>query len=94
MTGDSADAHVSAIATHLEATAELPLERATSRLLGEAKAVARDAAADDLERDIRQDRVETVRELLAEIETVDHDEARKHVDAATDHCETLLSESS
>ena len=90
MTDDSIENHVSAIASHLEATAELPLERTTTRLLGEAEAVARDAATGDLESEVLRDRVETVRELLAEIETVDHDGACEHVDAAKAHCEAIL----
>ncbi|SDQ63738.1 hypothetical protein [Natronobacterium texcoconense] len=84
--------HVSALATHLEKTAEFPLERTTSRYLGEAEAVARDAATADLERDVVRTRVETVQELLGELEPIEHDEGRSHVEAARHHCEAVLEE--
>ncbi|WP_338088566.1 hypothetical protein [Natrinema longum] len=79
-----------ALARHLEATAELPLERATSRWLGEAEAVARDAATSDLEADIVRERVETVSDLLSEADEPAHDEAREHLEAARRLCEEIL----
>ncbi|EMA41129.1 hypothetical protein [Halobiforma nitratireducens] len=87
---DSDRAHVAELARHLEATSELPIERSSSRVLGEAEAVARDAAVSDLEDEIVRERVETVRDLLDELEGVDHEEARAHVEAAVEHCDVVL----
>jgi hypothetical protein len=60
----------------LAATSERPVERTASRWLGEAEAIARDAAMTDLEEPVRRERLREVRELLANVE--------EPVDAAAD----------
>ncbi|SEV86840.1 hypothetical protein [Natrinema salifodinae] len=81
-----------ALADHLEATAELPIERRTNRWLGEAEAVARDAATSDLDPEIARERVEKVRGLLSEADEPDHDRAREHLATARRLCADILDE--
>jgi nucleotide-binding universal stress UspA family protein len=56
---------LAALVDHLAATAERPVERAASRWLGEAEAVAADARAID-DPDVVRDRVGEVVDLLAD----------------------------
>ncbi|MEF8808952.1 hypothetical protein [Natronomonas sp.] len=65
---------------HLAATAELPVERSASRLLGEAEAVA-----DDLREaapDVQTQRAAVVVQLLAKVEGTGNSEADEHVERA------------
>ena len=75
---------------HIEATAELPVDRQASRWLGEAEAVARDVAGSDLERPVVAERVATVQELLAEVEGTGHEDADEHLETARRECVDLL----
>jgi hypothetical protein len=65
---------------HLAATAELPVERTASRLLGEAEAVADDLRTADS--DVQAERAAVVLELLEEVEETGNDEADGHVERA------------
>jgi hypothetical protein len=75
---------------HLEATEELPLEESANRLLGEAEAVAADAAQGGLADDVARERVEKVAELLAEVDGTGHEEGDQHVDAARRAADRIL----
>ena len=66
---------------HLEATEELPIAREANAWLGEAQAVATDAARGGASAVIRE-RVRQVRELLERIDETEHPEADERVDAA------------
>ncbi|SIR87712.1 hypothetical protein [Natronorubrum thiooxidans] len=74
----------------LEATAELPIDREANRWLGEAEAIAADAATSDLEDATVRERVATVQDLLAEIDDTGHDEADDHLEAAKRICRAIL----
>lgn len=69
-----------ALHRHLAATAELPVERHASRVLGEAEAVADDLR--DCDPSVAAERAAVVLELLDEIDGTGHDEADEHVAAA------------
>lgn len=84
------DAAVDALAAHLVATAEQPVPPATNRWLGEAEAVARDAASDDIEPAVRRERVEQVAALLAEADATGDDTADEHIAAAKACCAVVL----
>ena len=75
---------------HLEATAELPVDRQASRWLGEAEAVARDVARSDLDRSVVAERVATVQELLDEVDETGHADADEHLETARRECVDLL----
>lgn len=75
---------------HLEATEELPLDESANRLLGEAEAVAADAATSDVSEDVARDRVQKVAELLDEVDATGHDEGDQHVAAARRAAERIL----
>lgn len=89
---DTLAARVRDLHSHLEATAELPIDRRTNRWLGEAAAVARDAATNDLDDVTIKKRVRQVQHLLAEADDPDHDEATEHLSAARDCCAEILSD--
>lgn len=74
------EVRVSALYRHLAATAELPVERRPSRLLGEAEAVADDMRSCDPA--VAEARASVVLELLAQIDETGNDEADEHVEAA------------
>lgn len=61
----------------LAATAELPVERHASRVLGEAEAVADDLR--DCGPDVRRQRASVVVDLLEEIDGTGHEEADERV---------------
>lgn len=61
----------------LAATAELPVERRASRLLGEAEAVADDLR--DCGPAVRRERAAVVLELLEEVDSTGHEEADERV---------------
>jgi hypothetical protein len=69
-----------ALYEHLAATAELPIERRASRLLGEAEAVADDLR--DCSPDVQTQRAAVVLELLEEIEETGNPEADEHLECA------------
>lgn len=71
----------SALHSHLEATAHLPLDSGTNRWLGEAQAVAADLATNELAAEVVATRAATVVELLEAAGEIDHEEASDHVTA-------------
>lgn len=71
-----------ALYRHLAATAELPVERHASRVLGEAEAVADDLR--DCDAAVAAERAGVVLDLLAEVDGTGHEEADEHVAAARD----------
>ncbi|WP_120245233.1 hypothetical protein [Halopiger aswanensis] len=75
---------------HLEATAELPLDRTASRWIGEAEAVARDVATNDLDAETTRDRVAKVRELLSEVGDTGDEAVDEHLEAARRCCDEVL----
>jgi hypothetical protein len=76
------DALLDAIHDHLAATQELPVERAASRWIGEAEAVAQDLAEADLEAAVIEERLGHVDSLLSEVEATGDDAADEHLDRA------------
>jgi len=79
-----------ALAAHLTATAERPIPPATNRWLGEAEAVARDAASDDIDPATRRQRVQQVASLLAEADATGDETADKHIADARTCCQAIL----
>lgn len=75
---------------HLAATEELPLEEEANRWLGEAHAIATDVAEGDVSDETLVERVETVLELLSNVDGTGHDEADEHVAAARRAGERIL----
>ncbi|MFW5964472.1 MAG: hypothetical protein ACOCQM_06370 [Natronomonas sp.] len=69
-----------ALYEHLAATAELPIERSASRLLGEAEAVADDLR--ECSPEVRRQRAAVVLELLEKIQETGHPEADDHLECA------------
>ena len=63
---------------HLEATEELPVDRTTSRWIGEAQAVASDLTDETMAAGVRRKRATEVRKLLAEVDSTGHPEADGH----------------
>lgn len=84
------DGRVEELHDHLEATAELPVDRGASRWLGEAEAVAGDLVGRDVERSVVETRVEVVLDLLAEVDGTGNPEADDHVEAARSAAEGIL----
>jgi hypothetical protein len=74
----------------LDATAELPVARAASAYVGEAEAVARDLAQREATPEVIRERVGHVRDLLAEVETTEHDEADAHVERARELADEIF----
>ena len=74
----------------LEATAELPVERTASRWIGEAEAVAGDAASADLEPAVVRERVAHVRDLLDNVGETGDDRADEHVERARELAAAIL----
>jgi len=70
------------LATHLQATEELPVERTAGRWIGEAQAVAVDLARGDPDVDTVARRVGHVVELLNNVDGTGHPDADEHVTAA------------
>lgn len=81
---------LAALEAHLNATEELPLETDANRWLGEAHAVASDVAASEVDDETLTERIETVIELLEEIDGTGHEEADEHVAAARRAAERVL----
>lgn len=74
----------------LAETAELPVERHASRVLGEAEAVAGDLR--DCEPTVQRERAAVVLELLSEVEETGHPEADRKVETARGLAERLSTE--
>ena len=68
----------------LEATEESPVDRTASRWIGEAQAVAADAASGELNEEVVRERVGHVVELLGHVEGTGDDAADEHVATARD----------
>lgn len=77
---------------HLAATAELPVERTASRWLGEAEAVAADAASEGASETVVRKRASQVVDLLSHVEETGHEEADEHVEAARELAVALAAE--
>ena len=84
------DAAVEALADHLVATAERPVPPSTNRWLGEAEAVARDAASEGIDSGVRHERVQQVAALLAEADATGDETADEHIEAAKACCQVVL----
>ncbi|UTF52316.1 hypothetical protein [Natronosalvus rutilus] len=91
---DSLEARLHRLHDHLEATAELPIDRRTNRWLGEAEAVARDAAVNDLDEATSRKRVRQVAHLLAEADSPENERAKGHLESARELCTAVLADSS
>lgn len=89
---EDARERAAALHEHLAATAERPVETGASRWLGEAEAVARDAAGDGVPEAAVAKRVGQVVELLANVDDTGDDEADDHVAAARELAAALESE--
>ena len=87
---DDPDAAVDALAEHLIATADRPVPPATNRWLGEAEAVARDAASDGLDAETRDKRVRQVQGLLESADETGDEIADSHIAAAAACCRVLI----
>jgi 1,2-phenylacetyl-CoA epoxidase catalytic subunit len=88
--GDDVGELIEVLAAHLDATEEMPLSEDANRWLGEASAVADDVAKSDVSAETLADRVETVMDLLSEVEGTGHAEADQHVAAARRAGERIL----
>ena len=73
---------VTALHEHLVATEERPVEREAGWRLGEAQALAADAATGDLGEAVVSERAAEIETLLAEIDRTGDREADDHVAAA------------
>lgn len=91
MTDDALDAKTRELHAHLEATAELPIDRETNRWLGEAEAVARDAARSDLSAAVVRERIRHVEDLLSEVDETGHEAGNEHLEAARSICREIVS---
>ena len=88
--GVSPDVAARRLYEHLASTAELPVERHASRVLGEAEAVAADLR--ECEGRTRRGRAAVVVELLDEIDATGHADADDHVEKARTLATTLASD--
>jgi len=66
----------------LRATEEYPVERAASRWVGEAQAVAAGVTGGGVDEDVIRERVGHVLDLLGNVETTGNDAADGHVETA------------
>jgi len=73
---------VTALHEHLAATEERPVEREAGWRLGEAQALAADAATGDLDEAVVSDRAAEIETLLTEIDGTGDRDADDHVAAA------------
>lgn len=73
------DPRIAAIHEHLAATQERPVERAASRWLGEAEAVADDLVDADVSEDVIATRLGHVRDLLDHVEDTEDEIADDRV---------------
>ena len=77
----------------LAATGERPVERTASRWLGEAEAIARDAATTERDESVRRERLRKVRDLLENVDGTGDAAADDHVATARELLSALLDES-
>ena len=89
-TDESLESLATRLLDHLEATGELPIDREPSRWLGEAEAVARDAATNDLDDATIRKRVRQVSHLLEEAGETGNEEANAHLESARESCARIL----
>lgn len=82
MTDADPSERVAALHEHLEATAELPVDPRASTWLGEAEAVAADAAQPDVPDAVVAKRVAQVADLLSSVDGTGNEKADEHVAAA------------
>jgi len=87
---DDIDGLLSSLHDHLEATESRPLDTDANRILGEAQAIAADAASEDIDRETAKERTKQVLELLDEIDGTGDQEADEHVDAARRAAQRVL----
>ena len=93
MTEQNREAPIRELSEHLAATRERPIERTTSRWLGEADAIAADLVGPeiaDLDPDVIQRRVGHVAELLSNVEETGDSTANEHVGAARELATSIL----
>lgn len=80
-----------ALRAHLELTGRRPVETGASRWLGEAEAIATDlAAAPPVDSSVAVERLETIQELLDEVESTEDRVADAHVGFASRVARRLL----
>ena len=89
---ESLDERLHRLHRTIEETATYPLDRQTNRWLGEAEAVAEDAATSDLDADTAAKRLGQVRHLLDEAGSPDHEVAAERLNAARELCGKLFAE--
>ncbi len=87
---DDVDELVATLHDHLAATEEMALPEDANRWLGEAAAVAGDLADASPDDETITTRIETVLELLDEVDATGHDDADEHVAAARRAGERIL----
>jgi hypothetical protein len=75
---------------HLRATEELPVDREASRWIGEAQAVAGDAADGGLADEVVRERLGHVRRLLDNVDGTGESDADEHVQRALKLTERAL----
>lgn len=92
MTEDDPGALVAELHDHLRATGERPVEREASRWIGEAEAVADDLVGEDVDPDVRIERVDHVAELLSNVGETGDDAADEHVEAARELAASILAD--
>lgn len=78
----------------LEATEELPVERAASRWIGEAQGVVAGVMGGDLDETVVRERVGHVVDLLSNVETTGHDAADQHVETARELTTVIVEDNS
>lgn len=88
------DERLSRLADHLRATGERPVERAASRWLGEAEAIATDLASGDLDAAARQKRLDQLDHLLSNVDGTGDEQADDHLASARELLAALRDESS
>jgi len=76
------DEAVTDVYEHLAATEELPLDTGANRWIAEAEAVVADLYGGNADAETVERRLETVVDLLSEVEDTGSTEANEHVDAA------------
>jgi len=86
-------AAIDTLVEQLSSTGERPIPPATNRWLGEAEAVARDAASEGLDAETRHKRVQQVATLLASADKTGDDTADSHIEVAKACCRVVLDES-
>lgn len=83
-------AAVDALADHLIATGDRPVPPSTNRWLGEAEAVARDAAVAGVDDHVRRKRVQQAADLLQSAGDTGDEHADRRIEAAIECCQVVL----